>query len=43
MAAYDEVEILDVIAKHIENPQWLKDLSRYHKGKSEEETGKVDG
>ena len=43
VAAYDEVEILDVIAKNIYNHDWLKDLERYHKGKSDEEVGKVDG
>jgi len=31
VAAYDEVEILDVIAKNIKNPEWLKSLSQYHK------------
>ena len=43
VAAYDEVEILDVIAKHIQDPQWIKDLGKYHRGKSDEEVGKVDG
>jgi hypothetical protein len=32
VAAYDEVEILDVIAKNIDNPIWLKSLEHYHKG-----------
>ena len=27
VAAYDEVEILDVIAKNIKNPEWLNSLS----------------
>ena len=28
-AAYDEVEILDVIAKNTENPVWVKSLNKY--------------
>lgn len=28
-AAYDEVEILDVIAKNTDNPTWLKSLDKY--------------
>jgi serine/threonine-protein kinase SRPK3 len=28
-AAYDEVEILDVIAKNTENPVWIKSLKYY--------------
>ena len=28
-AAYDEVEILDVIAKNTENPDWLRTLPGY--------------
>ena len=43
VAAYDEVEILDVIAKNIYNVDWLNDLKKYHPGKSDEELGKVDG
>jgi|APSaa5957512535_1039671.scaffolds.fasta_scaffold232236_2 hypothetical protein len=42
VAAYDEVEILDVIAKNIHNPEWLKSLDKYHKGK-EESCGKLNG
>jgi serine/threonine-protein kinase SRPK3 len=42
VAAYDEVEILDVIAKHIHNPIWLKNLEEYHKGK-ENSCGKLNG
>ena len=42
VAAYDEVEILDVIAKNIDNPTWLKSLDRYHKG-NEENCGKLNG
>jgi serine/threonine-protein kinase SRPK3 len=30
-AAYDEVEILDVIAKNAENSEWIKSLIYYHK------------
>jgi len=30
-AAYDEVEILDVIAKNTENPEWIKSLLHYYK------------
>jgi len=41
-AAYDEVEILDVIAKNIYNIQWLKDLEEYHKNNNES-SGKVNG
>ena len=29
-AAYDEVEILDVIAKNTENAEWIKSLIYYH-------------
>ena len=32
VAAYDEVEILDVIQKNIYNHQWLESLKEYHKG-----------
>jgi len=42
VAAYDEVEILDVIAKNIKNPEWLKSLAAYHKG-DEENIGLVNG
>ena len=42
VAAYDEVEILDVIAKNIQNPEWIQSLDKYHKG-DEENVGKVDG
>ena len=37
VAAYDEVEILDVIAKNIYNVDWLNDLKKYHPGMSDEE------
>lgn len=30
-AAYDEVEILDVVAKNTENPEWIKSLLSYYK------------
>ena len=30
-AAYDEVEILDVIAKNTDNPEWIKSLLHYYK------------
>jgi serine/threonine-protein kinase SRPK3 len=30
-AAYDEVEILDIVAKNTENPEWLKSLTKYYK------------
>ena len=42
VAAYDEVEILDVIAKNIQNPEWIQSLGKYHKG-DEENIGKVNG
>lgn len=42
VAAYDEVEILDVIAKNIKDPEWLKSLGEYHKG-NENNCGKVNG
>lgn len=42
VAAYDEVEILDVIAKNIQNPEWLKSLGKYHKG-NEDNIDKVNG
>ena len=42
VAAYDEVEILDVIAQNIHNPEWLKTLDNYHKGK-EDSCGKLNG
>lgn len=42
VAAYDEVEILDVIAKNIQNSDWLKSLDHYHKG-NEDNIGKVNG
>lgn len=34
-AAYDEVEILDVIAKNTENPEWIKSLLHYYKNDPE--------
>jgi hypothetical protein len=42
VAAYDEVEILDVIAKNIYNHEWIQSLNEYHKG-NENNCGKVDG
>ena len=30
-AAYDEVEILDVIAKNAENPEWIRSLLHYYR------------
>lgn len=42
VAAYDEVEILDVIAKHIHNPEWLKTLDHYHEN-NEKDCGKLNG
>jgi len=42
VAAYDEVEILDVIAKNVKHPEWLPSLSKYHEG-HEDEVGKVNG
>jgi hypothetical protein len=30
-AAYDEVEILDVIAKNSEDEEWIKSLIYYHR------------
>lgn len=30
-AAYDEVEILQKVAKNINNPQWIDSLKEYHK------------
>lgn len=41
VAAYDEVEILDVIAKNIYNEDWIKSLGQYHKG-HEDDIGKVN-
>jgi serine/threonine-protein kinase SRPK3 len=41
VAAYDEVEILDVIAKNVYNIEWLESLKQYHKG-NDENCGKVD-
>jgi hypothetical protein len=35
VAAYDEVEILDVIAKNVYNPEWLESLKKYHKGQED--------
>ena len=32
-----------MIAKNIYEPHWIKDLAKYHKGKSDEEAGKVNG
>lgn len=32
-AAYDEVEILDVIAKNTENEEWIKSLLYYNRDK----------
>ncbi len=29
-AAYDEVEILDVIAKNAENEEWIRSLLQYY-------------
>lgn len=34
-AAYDEVEILDVIAKNTENPEWIKSLIYYNRDNPE--------
>ena len=34
-AAYDEVEILDVIAKNTDNPEWLRAVCEYYKGDDE--------
>jgi hypothetical protein len=34
-AAYDEVEILDVIAKNAECEDWIKSLIYYHKDSPE--------
>jgi len=42
VAAYDEVEILDVIAKNIFNPGWIGSLDHYHKG-NEDNCGKYLG
>jgi len=42
VAAYDEVEILDVIAKNIFNIEWIKSLNEYHKG-NEDNCGKYKG
>jgi len=42
VAAYDEVEILDVIAKNIFNIEWIKSLNEYHKG-MEDNCGKYKG
>ena len=42
VAAYDEVEILDVIAKNIKHPEWLSSLGAYHKG-NEDKIEKVNG
>ena len=42
VAAYDEVEILDVIAKNIYNHEWIESLKDYHKG-NEDNCGKVNG
>ena len=28
-AAYDEVEILDVVAKNVNEPDWVKSVKRY--------------
>lgn len=30
-AAFDEVEILQKVAKHINSPQWIDSLKKYHK------------
>ena len=35
VAAYDEVEILDVIQKNIYNHEWIESLKKYHKGNEE--------
>lgn len=35
-AAYDEVEILDVIAKNTEDAEWIKSLIYYHRDSPEE-------
>ena len=42
VAAYDEVEILDVIAKNIKNQEWSRSLDEYHKG-HEDDCGKLNG
>jgi serine/threonine protein kinase len=42
VAAYDEVEILDVIAKNIFNIDWINALNEYHKG-NEDNCGKYKG
>ena len=42
VAAYDEVEILDVIAKNIKNPEWLASLEHYHRN-TKEDIEKVNG
>lgn len=42
VAAYDEVEILDVIAKNIKNPEWMKNLGEYHSN-DKNDCGKVNG
>ena len=34
-AAYDEVEILDILAKNTENPEWIKSLLHYYKNEPE--------
>ena len=34
-AAYDEVEILDVIAKNTESEEWIKSLIYYHREQPE--------
>jgi len=39
VAAFDEVEILAVIANNMKNPEWLSSLEHYHKG-NEESCGK---
>lgn len=42
VAAYDEVEILDVIAKNIKNPEWLRNLADYHR-KNIDDCGQLNG
>jgi serine/threonine-protein kinase SRPK3 len=34
-AAYDEVEILDVIAKNTDKPEWIRSLLHYYKDEPE--------
>ena len=41
-AAYDEVEILQKVAKNLENPQWLEDLKSYHKEENKKRFSRED-